>query len=206
MVWGPLGESCNLRTRDKRTGSKRTEARTLGKERGVCSCFGFLINLPIISYYQIGTALTANHGHAAMMGVYGMLAAGLALFCLRYLIPEERWSERAAKLSFWSLNVGLAWMCFATLFPLGILQLYQSVSNGYYEARTLEYITNPTNALIEWLRLPGDVVFIVGGVLPLLYICYLGVRHTVPRIIIEEPEDILFTEITEPETTGPRER
>ena len=47
--------------------------------------------------YQIGTALTANHGHAAMMGVYGMLAAGLALFCLCYLIPEDRWSERAAK-------------------------------------------------------------------------------------------------------------
>ena len=37
--------------------------------------FGFLINLPIVSYYEIGTALTANHGHAAMMGVYGMLAA-----------------------------------------------------------------------------------------------------------------------------------
>ena len=40
--------------------------------------FGFLINLPIVSYYQIGTALTANHAHAAMMGVYGMLAVGLA--------------------------------------------------------------------------------------------------------------------------------
>jgi nitric oxide reductase subunit B len=168
--------------------------------------FGFLINLPIISYYQIGTALTANHGHAAMMGVYGMLAAGLALFCLRYLIPEERWSERAAKISFWSLNIGLAWMCFATLFPLGILQLYQSVSVGYYEARTLEFLTNETNALLEWIRLPGDVVFIVGGVLPLLYLCYLGVRYTVPRIVMEEPEDILFTEITEPEATGPRER
>ena len=38
--------------------------------------FGFLINLPIVSYYEIGTALTANHGHAAMMGVYGMLAVG----------------------------------------------------------------------------------------------------------------------------------
>jgi nitric oxide reductase subunit B len=168
--------------------------------------FGFLINLPIISYYQIGTALTANHGHAAMMGVYGMLAAGLALFCLRYLIPEERWSERAAKISFWSLNIGLAWMSFATLFPLGILQLYQSVSVGYYEARTLEFLTNETNALLEWIRLPGDVVFIVGGVLPLLYLCWLGVRYTVPRIVMEEPEDILFTEITEPEATGPRER
>ena len=167
--------------------------------------FGFLINLPIISYYQICTALTANHGHAAMMGVYGMLAAGLALFCLRYLIPEDRWSERAAKWSFWSLNIGLAWMCFATLFPLGILQLYESVNSGYFEARSLEYITNDTNALLEWMRLPGDVLFIVGGALPLLYLCYLGVRHTVPRVTLEEPEDILFTDIAEPEMAGQRE-
>jgi nitric oxide reductase subunit B len=167
---------------------------------------GFLINLPIVSYYEIGTALTSAHGHAAMMGVYGMLAAGFALFCLRYLIPEERWSERAAKISFWSLNVGLAMMTFVTLVPLGFLQLYESVDMGYFEARSLEFLTGETVALIEWLRLPGDVVFIVGGVLPLLYLCYLGVRHTVPRTTMEEPEDILFTEITEPETTGPRER
>ena len=149
--------------------------------------FGFLINLPIVSYYEIGTALTANHGHAAMMGVYGMLAVGLGMFCLRYLIPAERWSERAAKLSFWSLNLGLAWMCFATLLPLGLLQLYESVNNGYYEARTLEFLTNDTNALIEWMRLPGDIVFIVGGVLPVLYLCWLGIRHTVPRVTLEEP-------------------
>ncbi len=167
---------------------------------------GFLINLPIVSYYEIGTALTAAHAHGAMMGVYGMLAAGFAMFCLRYLIPEERWSERAAKWSFWSLNLGLAWMIFATLFPLGILQLYESVNTGYFEARSLEYVTNPTNALIEWLRLPGDVLFIVGGVLPLLYLCYLGVRHTVPLVTMEEPEEILFTEIAEPEPAEPRGR
>jgi nitric oxide reductase subunit B len=89
---------------------------------------------------------------------------------------------------------------------LGILQLYESVDKGYFEARSLEYVTNPTNALIEWMRLPGDAVFIVGGVLPLLYLCYLGVRHTVPRITMEEPEDILFTEINEPEAAGSRER
>jgi nitric oxide reductase subunit B len=167
---------------------------------------GFLINLPIVSYYEIGTALTSAHAHGAMMGVYGMLAAGFAAFCLRYLIPEERWSERAAKLSFWCLNLGLAWMIFATLFPLGILQLYESVGTGYYEARSLEFLAGDTVALLEWMRLPGDVVFFVGGVLPLLYLCYLGVRRTVPRITMEEPEDILFTEITEPETAGPRER
>ena len=161
--------------------------------------FGFLINLPIVSYYEIGTALTANHGHAAMMGVYGMLALGLAMFCLRYLIPAERWPERWAKISFWSTNIGLAWMCFATLLPLGFLQLYKSVASGYFEARELKFLTNDTNALIEWLRLPGDLIFIVGGALPALYIAYLGIRHTVKRVTLSEPEDILFTELTTPE-------
>jgi nitric oxide reductase subunit B len=65
---------------------------------------------------------------------------------------------------------------------------------------------NETNALLEWIRLPGDVVFIVGGVLPLLYLCYLGVRHTVPLVTMEEPEEILFTEIAEPEPAEPRGR
>ncbi len=160
--------------------------------------FGFLVNLPIVSYYEIGTALTANHGHAAMMGVYGMLAVGLALFCLRYLIPDDRWPDRVAKVSFWSLNIGLAWMTFATLFPLGLIQLYESVANGYFSARTLDFLTNDTNNLLEWIRFPGDVVFIAGGVVPVLYICYLGVRYRVKRTTTEEPEDILFTEITMP--------
>ena len=159
--------------------------------------FGFLINLPIVSYYEIGTALTANHGHAAMMGVYGMLALGLAMFCLRYLIPADLWPEKWARISFWSANIGLAWMCFATLLPLGILQLYKSVDSGYFEARQLEFLTNDTNAAIEWLRLPGDLVFIFGGAVPALYIAYLGIRHTVTRVTLEEP--ILFTEVDEPE-------
>jgi nitric oxide reductase subunit B len=157
--------------------------------------FGFLINLPIVSYYEIGTALTANHGHAAMMGVYGMLALGLAMFCLRYLIPADKWPEKWARISFWSANIGLAWMCFATLLPLGIIQLYKSVGSGYVEARDLKFLGNDTNALIEWLRFPGDVVFIVGGALPALYIAYLGIRHTVKRVTLEEPDDILFTEL-----------
>ena len=160
--------------------------------------FGFLINLPIVSYYEIGTALTANHGHAAMMGVYGMLAVALAFFCLRYLMPPERWSDRLAQISFWSLNIGLAWMVFATLFPLGLLQLYESVSHGYWEARSLQYLSNPTNALVEWLRLPGDILFIVGGILPLLWLCWLGVHYRVSKVTRDEPEHVLFAEVTAP--------
>ena len=81
---------------------------------------------------------------------------------------------------------------------MGILQLYKSVDDGYFEARELKFLTNETNTIIEWLRLPGDIIFIVGGAGPVLYIAYLGIRHTVKRVTREEPEDILFTEITEP--------
>lgn len=157
--------------------------------------FGFLINLPVVSYYEIGTALTANHAHASMMGVYGMLAVGLALFCLRYIIPQTRWSDKAARISFWSLNLGLAWMVFATLFPLGVLQLYHSVSVSYYDARTLNYIGSRTNAILEWLRMPGDVVFILGGVLPILYLTFLGIRYAKKGSKIEEATEILFADV-----------
>src|SRR3712207_8812108 len=79
--------------------------------------FGFLINLPIISYYQIGTALTANHGHAAMMGVYGMLAAGPAGLCLRYPIPAEGWPEGGAKPRLRAVELGPAWVGLPTRLP-----------------------------------------------------------------------------------------
>jgi nitric oxide reductase subunit B len=129
--------------------------------------FGFLINLPAISYYEIGTQLTANHGHAAMVGVYVMLAFALLVFALRYLLQPEDWSERLVGFSFWALNLGLAWMVFVNLFPLGLLQLGDSVQNGYWHARSIDFFR--AHQVIEWLRLPGDVVFIAGG-LPLLYL------------------------------------
>ncbi|HMT06186.1 MAG TPA: cbb3-type cytochrome c oxidase subunit I [Solirubrobacterales bacterium] len=143
--------------------------------------FGFLVNLPIVSYFEIGTALTANHAHAAMMGVYGMLAIGLALFCLRYVIPSDKWPEKWAKVSFWGTNIGLAWMCFATLLPLGIMQLYKSVSDGYFEARQLDFLTDKTTEMLEWLRLPGDIVFIIFGAIPVLWMTFLGVKYSLAR-------------------------
>ncbi|MDI3315202.1 MAG: cbb3-type cytochrome c oxidase subunit I [Mycobacterium sp.] len=161
--------------------------------------FGFLINLPVVSYYQIGTALTANHGHAAMMGVYGMLAVGLAMFAFRYVIPPDKWPEKWARLCFWSLNIGLAWMVFATLLPLGVLQLYHSVNDGYFEARSLGYITRPGNALLEWMRLPGDVIFIVGGVVPFMWIAWTALRNFRSGSTAQElPEHPLYIEAGAP--------
>lgn len=143
--------------------------------------FGFLINLPVVSYYEIGTGLTANHAHTSMMGVYGMLAVGLLMFCLRYLMRPAAWSERAAQTAFLSLNIGLAWMAFCNLFPVGIVQLYDAVGTGYWHAREPQFLMTPWVHLLEWLRLPGDVLFIVGGAIPLLYLCALAVLNPNPR-------------------------
>ncbi len=165
--------------------------------------FGFLVNLPIVSYYEIGTALTANHAHASMMGVYGMLGVGLSLFALRYLIPPGRWPDKLARISFWGLNIGLAWMTFATLVPLGVIQLWHSINDGYYEARTLNFITQPGNAVLEWLRMPGDLIFIIAGILPFLWITWLGVRYRIKSTTYDVPEEALFiVEQRESEVSG----
>ncbi len=42
--------------------------------------------------------------------------------------------------------------------------------------------------------------------MPTLYIAYLGIRHTVTRVTLEEPEDTLFTEVTAPGGRGRPER
>ncbi|MCK5077312.1 MAG: cbb3-type cytochrome c oxidase subunit I, partial [Calditrichia bacterium] len=69
--------------------------------------FGFIINLPIINYYEHGTYLTSNHAHTALFGVYGMLSISLLLFTWRSLVKDEYWDDRIIKLSFWGLNGGL---------------------------------------------------------------------------------------------------
>ncbi len=74
------------------------------------------------------------------------------------------------RVSFWSLNLGLGWMIFANLIPLGAVQLFDSYQKGYWHARRPEFFASGAVRLIEWLRLPGDALFIVGGILPIVYL------------------------------------
>ena len=131
--------------------------------------FGFLINLPVVSYFETGTLLTINHGHAAMMGVFGMLGIALVVFAIRQTVDEALWRklEKYVRFSFWGLNGGLLMMVVLSLFPAGVLQLVDVLENGYWHARSLAYTGGDLARLLEWSRLPGDVVFIVCGVMPI---------------------------------------
>ena len=116
--------------------------------------FGFLINPPLALYFMQGLNTTANHGHAALFGVYGMLALALTLYCVRGLTDVRLWNQKALKLSFWCLNIGLAMMTFLSLLPQGIWQTYASAAHGYFYARSAEFMQSPIMHALVWMRCP----------------------------------------------------
>ncbi len=137
--------------------------------------FGFLINTPLALYYMQGLNLTALHGHTALFGVYGMLGLGLMLFCLRGLKPDAQWNNSTLAGAFWSLNIGLVLMGLLTLLPLGVLQLQAALENGYWYARSAEFMGKPLIHLLVWMRVPGDTVFSVGALLVAWFVLRLWV-------------------------------
>lgn len=153
--------------------------------------FGFLINLPIVSYYEIGTAFTANHAHGALMGVYGMLAIGFFMFVARYFIRPDRLSDLAMKTSFWGLNIGLALMVLVNLAPIGTIQLYDSFRYGYWHAREPAFGQQTIIQALEWVRFPADTIFILFGILPVVYLALrmFAQRHRLPHPDAQEALD-----------------
>ena len=138
--------------------------------------FGFLINLPIVNYYEHGTYLTVNHGHAALMGVYGNLAIAAIIFCSRYLIVAERWDARLLRRAFWSLNLGLLLMMMLDLLPAGIAQLSDVLDHGLWHARSLAFVHGDLFQSLTWARIVGGALFTLGGVLPLAWFLATRVR------------------------------
>jgi nitric oxide reductase subunit B len=126
-----------------------------------------------------------------------MLALALLVFALRYLVRPADWSERLVRYAFWGTNLGLAWMVFANLFPIGVLQLGDAVAHGYWHARSIAFFR--AHAGLEWLRLPGDILFIA-GVVPLVVLMGKAVLRPRPEQAPTSPageylESPLFREV-----------
>lgn len=126
--------------------------------------FGFMINPPIALYYMQGLNTTAVHAHGALYGVYGTLGLGLLLFCLRAMNPEKEWNTKLLGFSFWAINVGMLMEILLSLLPIGLMQTYQSVSQGYWSARSPEFMQTDVMQFFRWMRMVGDTVFAVGAI------------------------------------------
>lgn len=75
-------------------------------------------------------------------------------------------------------------MIVCSLFPGGILQFRDVLVHGYWHARGLTYLDQGFARTIEWIRLPGDSVFIAFGVIPLVIaaiITYVNQWKAVPE-------------------------
>jgi nitric oxide reductase subunit B len=140
--------------------------------------FGFMINPPIALYYMQGLNTTPLHGHAALFGVYGMLGIGLMLVCLRALIPGVEWKDGLLKFSFWAMNGGLMAMCVLSLLPVGLMQTWASVDQGYWYARSSEFMQTPFMQNLRWMRVPGDTVFFLGAVALVIFVAGLKTGHS----------------------------
>jgi nitric oxide reductase subunit B len=139
--------------------------------------FGFLINLPIVNFYEHGTYLTMHHGHTAMFGTYGMLSIALLLFSWRGLVQKAYWKDGILKLSFWGLNGGLFLMAFGTLLPVGAVQAWVSFRDGLWVARSADFFERSEIVFLGTFRALPDLIIIVLGVLPLAYFLITTYPH-----------------------------
>jgi nitric oxide reductase subunit B len=146
--------------------------------------FGFMINPPIALYYMQGLNTTAVHAHGALYGVYGTLGLGLMLFCLRAMKPDVIWKHRPIWLAFWAINIGLMLEIVLSLFPVGLLQTYQSVSVGYWSARSPEFLQTNLMQTLRWMRMIGDTVFAVGAISFVYFALDLIVRQRGARVAV----------------------
>jgi nitric oxide reductase subunit B len=106
-----------------------------------------------------------------------MLALAVLVFCLRAMQSDAAWrgTEKFIRVGFWGCNVGLALMIILDLFPGGVIQLWDSIANGYWHARRLTFLMSGPFHKLEWLRMVGDTVFLLAGALPIA----LGVLRSV---------------------------
>lgn len=132
--------------------------------------FGFLINPPIVLYYAQGINTTPIHSHAALFGVYGLLAISLMLFSVRHIVTRASWSDGLLKWSFWGLNGGLVSMMVFSLIPSGFYQFYYAVKYGLWFARSPEIASGPVIRALSWARLVPDLIFSTGAMLLFLFL------------------------------------
>jgi nitric oxide reductase large subunit len=155
--------------------------------------------VPVRVVDEHGATVFSGDAHAALMGVFAMLAIALMAFVLGRTCDEARWPgiRKTIRIAFWGTSIGLAMMVATSLFPNGVLQVWDVLQNGHGHARSLAYVAGDRSRLLEWLRIPGDVVFIVFGAVPLVVAALkacVNLRATPGRTVPARPEPVASSE------------
>jgi nitric oxide reductase subunit B len=61
------------------------------------------------------------------------------------------------------------------------MQTWASVDQGYWYARSSEFLQTPLMQNLRWLRIPGDTIFALGAVALTIFIAGLKTGHSFKR-------------------------
>lgn len=131
---------------------------------------GMVINTPIINYYSHGTYLIIPHGHVAMLGAFGFIAYAFIYMVAKAnsLAKGLEWDDRASKLGFWLLTLGVVLYSVPTLI-IGLHQSQIAYEYGYYFARLRESLEAVEGWM--WFRILPDSMMIFGGGIAFIDLC-----------------------------------
>ncbi len=97
-------------------------------------------------------------------GLFGFLInTPLALYYMQGLNLTPLHGHTALFGVYGMLGIGL--MALLALLPMGVLQLQAALENGYWYARSAEFMGRPLMHLLVWMRVPGDTLFSVGAII-----------------------------------------
>lgn len=71
-------------------------------------------------------------------------------------------------------------MIVLNIFPAGVIQMVTSYTHGFWYARSPEFIHSQLFQILTWMRIAGDLTFIIAGVLPLVFLVVKGMFYLRP--------------------------
>jgi nitric oxide reductase subunit B len=88
------------------------------------------------------------------------------------------------------MNIGLFMMCVGSLLPVGLLQTWASVDQGYWYARSSEFLHTPTMQTLRWMRVPGDSIFALGELAMVWFVFTLHPAREA-KILVGAPQSVM---------------
>jgi nitric oxide reductase subunit B len=74
-----------------------------------------------------------------------------------------------------------------SLLPVGLMQTYQSVSVGYWSARSSEFMQTDLMQTLRWLRMIGDTVFALGAIAFVYFALDLMWQRPEKKVVVTVP-------------------
>ena len=72
-------------------------------------------------------------------------------------------------------------MMVVSLLPIGLMQTAESISNGYWSARSSEFMQTDLMQTLRWMRVLGDSIFGIGAFAFVWFATGLIVKKATPK-------------------------